>query len=38
MKKGIALILAILLCLSLLAGCGSNAAKEKQKRIMGIHH
>ena len=27
MKKGIALILAILLCLSLLAGCGSKTAK-----------
>lgn len=36
MKKGIALILAILLCLSLLAGCGSNAAKIDLTDYMNV--
>ena len=36
MKKGIALILAILLCLSLLAGCGSKAAKIDLTDYMNV--
>ncbi|MBR5702097.1 MAG: hypothetical protein IKX47_06480 [Oscillospiraceae bacterium] len=36
MKKGIALILAILLCLSLLAGCGSKTAKIDLTDYMNV--